>query len=97
MQNPQKMNAESIMPPYPWLLENNLDYSTLESKISVLEGLGVPYEEYLNGQDPVELLKKQEAKIAQGLRDGGINVEDNKEIIALIAYLQRLGTDLYSE
>jgi len=97
MQNPQKMNAESIMPPYPWLLENNLDYSTLESKISVLEGLGVPYEEYLNGQDPVELLKKQEAIIAQGLRDGGINVEDNKEIIALIAYLQRLGTDLYSE
>jgi cytochrome c oxidase cbb3-type subunit I/II len=97
MQNPQKMNAESIMPPYPWLLENDLDYSTLESKISVLEGLGVPYEEYLNGQDPVELLKKQEAKIAQGLRDGGINVEDNKEIIALIAYLQRLGTDLYNE
>jgi len=97
MQNPQKMNAESIMPPYPWLLENDLDYSTLESKISVLEGLGVPYEKYLNSQDPVELLKKQEARIAQGLRDGGINVDDNKEIIALIAYLQRLGTDLYSE
>ncbi len=97
MLNPQKMNAESIMPPYPWIIENDLDYSNLESKISVLQGLGVPYDTYLNGKDPVEAAKAQAAKIGQGLRSGGIDVDDNKEIIALIAYLQRLGTDLYSK
>ena len=42
-------------------------------------------------------MQAQAAQIAQGLRSGGIDVDDNKEIIALIAYLQRLGTDLYSE
>jgi cytochrome c oxidase cbb3-type subunit I/II len=84
------------MPPYPWLADNDLDYSDLESKLSVLEYLGVPYVDYLNGQDPVENLKNQEAQIADGLRSGGIQVENNKEIIAIIAYLQRLGTDLYN-
>ena len=83
------------MPPYPWLAENDLDISNIESKISVLQSLGVPYDEYLKGQDPVEHLKKQAAKIAEGLRAGGIQADDNKEIIAMIAYLQRLGTDLY--
>jgi len=95
MINPQKLNAESIMPPYPWLAENDLDISNLESKISVLKSLGVPYDEYLKGQEPVEHLKKQAAKIAEGLRAGGIQADDNKEIIAMIAYLQRLGIDLY--
>ncbi|RLD72234.1 MAG: cytochrome C oxidase Cbb3 [Bacteroidetes bacterium] len=97
MLDPQKMNAESIMPPYPWLIENDLDYTNIESKISVMQSFGVPYDSYLNGQDPVEAMQAQAAQIAQGLRSGGIDVDDNKEIIALIAYLQRLGTDLYSE
>jgi len=97
MLDPQKMNAESIMPPYPWLIENDLDYTNITSKISVMQSFGVPYDSYLNGEDPVEALQAQAAKIGQGLRSGGIDVDDNKEIIALIAYLQRLGTDLYSE
>jgi cytochrome c oxidase cbb3-type subunit I/II len=57
--------------------------------------LGVPYPEGY-AELAVDDLKAQAAKIAQGLRDGGIQVDDNKEIIALIAYLQRLGTDVYS-
>lgn len=95
MQNPQKLNAESIMPPYPWLIENDLDVSTTASKIEVMMSLGVPYPE---GYEDVAIddLHAQAEKIAQGLRDGGIQVENNKEIIALIAYLQRLGTDVYN-
>lgn len=95
MVDPQKLNAESIMPPYPWLAEDDLDISSLQSKIDVMKSLGVPYDEYLMGVDPVEHLNAQATLIAEGLRQGGIQVEDNKEIIAIIAYLQRLGTDLY--
>lgn len=95
MQNPQKLNAESIMPPYPWLIENDLDVSTTARKIEVMISFGVPYPE---GYADVAIndLNAQAAQIAQGLRDGGIQVDDNKEIIALIAYLQRLGTDVYN-
>lgn len=95
MLNPQKLNAESIMPPYPWLIENDLDVSTTAKKIEVMISLGVPYPEGYS-EKAIDDLNAQAAKIAQGLRDGGIQVENNKEIIALIAYLQRLGTDIYN-
>jgi cytochrome c oxidase cbb3-type subunit I/II len=96
MINPQQLNAESIMPPHPWLAERNLDVSHTASKIDVMTYLGVPYPEGYADQAVADL-NAQAAKIAQGLRDGGIEVENNKEIIALIAYLQRLGTDLYKD
>jgi len=95
MQNPQKLNAESIMPPYPWLIENDLDVSTTARKIEVMMSFGVPYPEGY-ADVAIDDLNAQAAQIAQGLRDGGIQVENNKEIIALIAYLQRLGTDVYN-
>jgi cytochrome c oxidase cbb3-type subunit I/II len=95
MLNPQKLNAESIMPPYPWLIENDLDVSTTPRKIEVMMSFGVPYPEGYS-EKAIDDLNAQAASIAQGLRDGGIQVENNKEIIALIAYLQRLGTDVYN-
>ena len=96
MLDPQKLNAESIMPPYPWLIEKDLDVSTLSSKIRVLTDLGTPYPEgYADGQ-ALKDLQAQAAKIAADLKSAGIDVEPNKQIIALIAYLQRLGVDLYS-
>lgn len=92
--NPQKMVAQSIMPPYPWIINNTLNTSTTAKKIRVMQALGVPYPEGYDAK-AVEDLKKQAAQIAQGLRDGGIDVTDDKEVIALIAYIQRLGTDIH--
>lgn len=97
MINPQTLNPESIMPPYPWLAENKLDVSNLSSKISVMQTLGVPYPDgYADGQALIDL-QVQAKKIGNGLRAGGIDCNDDEELIALIAYLQRLGTDLYAE
>jgi len=95
MINPQKLNAESIMPPYPWLAEKDMDLSDLSSRIRVMQGFGVPYPEgYADGQALADL-KDQAAKVAADLQSAGIEVDSNKEIIALIAYLQHLGVDLY--
>ncbi len=91
--NPQKMVAQSIMPPYPWIISNTLNTSHTAKKIRVMQTLGVPYPEGY-ADKAVEDLKRQAAGIAQGLRDGGIDVADDKEVIALIAYIQRLGTDI---
>ena len=39
-------------------------------------------------------LRLQAEDIANDLKEAGIETASNKEIIALIAYLQRLGTDI---
>ncbi len=94
--DPQKMVAQSIMPPYPWIIKNTLNTGSTAKKIRVMQTLGVPYPEGF-ADKAVEDLKKQAAGIAQGLRDGGIDVADDKEVIALIAYIQRLGTDIHKK
>jgi cytochrome c oxidase cbb3-type subunit I/II len=93
MMNPQGMNAQSIMPPYPWLAEKDVDLSLTPKKIRVMQTLGVPYPEGYDEQS-VEDLMKQATEISDGLKASGINIEPQKEMVALIAYLQRLGKDI---
>jgi cytochrome c oxidase cbb3-type subunit I/II len=93
MENPRSMSPGSLMPPYPWLLENDLNTSTTAAKISALRKIGVPYPEGYEDIANDELVKQADA-IALDLQKNGIPAEPQKEIIALIAYLQRLGTDI---
>ncbi|WPP52086.1 cytochrome-c oxidase, cbb3-type subunit I [Catalinimonas niigatensis] len=97
MLDPESMSPGSIMPPYPWMFEQDLDISDLPSKIRAMQTFGVPYPEgYAEGQ-ALEDLNKQAAQIAANLKESGIEVKAEKEIIALIAYLQRMGTDIKGE
>lgn len=96
MYDPTSMSPGSIMPPYPWLIENDLDYDDIEAKIGALRSIGVPYAEGYEQQARADL-RRQAETIAQGLDDAGIRTVWNKEIIALIAYLQRLGTDIRTD
>ncbi len=95
MLDPTSMAPGSIMPPYPWLHKNDLNTSYTASKIKVLQSLGTPYPEGF-ADKAVEDLKIQAKKIAESLAKDKITQEnlENKEIVALIAYLQRLGTDI---
>jgi cytochrome c oxidase cbb3-type subunit I/II len=96
MEDPTSMSPGSIMPPYAFMLENSIDTSTTAAKIRAMQTLGVPYEE---GYDKLanEDLMKQANTIVDGLKASGIKTQADKEIIALIAYLQRLGTDIKGE
>ncbi|MHB1049836.1 MAG: cytochrome-c oxidase, cbb3-type subunit I [Bacteroidota bacterium] len=93
MDNPRSMSPGSIMPPYPWLLTQDLDTTTTMAKIMAMQTLGVPYPK---GYELTanELLVRQAEEIALDLQNNKVPAEPNKEIIALIAYLQRLGTDI---
>lgn len=93
MQNPSSMSPGSIMPSYAWLYTQRIDIEQTASKISALRKIGVPY---VAGYENVanEELQRQALAISKGLIASGIAVEPDKEIIALIAYLQRLGTDI---
>jgi cytochrome c oxidase cbb3-type subunit I/II len=91
--DPQTMSPGSIMPPYEWLIEQKLDTTTTPSKIAAMRTLGVPYE---NGYEQIAnaALEKQAEAIAQDLKQNNIQVKSDREIIAIVAYLQRLGTDI---
>ena len=93
MLDPQTMSPGSIMPPYEWLITQTLDTSTTRSKINAMRTLGVPYEEGYENKANTDL-DKQAKEIAEDLQKNNIKVKSDKEIIALIAYLQRLGTDI---
>ena len=93
MKDPRSTSPGSLMPGYPWLYDKALDTSHTEGKIITLKRLGVPYAEGFE-REAVSSLQSQAAGIGQRLRDGGFEVQDNWEVVAMIAYLQRLGTDV---
>lgn len=96
MYDPESMSPGSIMPPYPWLIEKDLNTDYLKAKIKTLRNLlNTPYPEGYEDQALADL-EEQAGIIAKRLRADGIEQEglEKKQIVALIAYLQRLGTDI---
>lgn len=93
MLEPTSMSPGSIMPPYPWLYSQDWDKKRLPNKITAMQTLGVPYPKGYENQALADA-EAQAQKIVDGLAKEGLRVDPNKEIIALIAYMQRLGTDI---
>jgi cytochrome c oxidase cbb3-type subunit I/II len=90
---PSSMSEGSIMPSYDFLLRDDLDTTELSAKIHAMITLGVPYPK---GYEKTAMadLDSQSEQIAASLLNDSIRVSPKKEVIALIAYLQRLGTDI---
>jgi cytochrome c oxidase cbb3-type subunit I/II len=93
MRKPTATSPGSIMPGYAWLYDTKLDDTDIEGKIITLRRLGVPYADGYEHQAQTDL-RQQAQRIAEGLTTSGIEANADREIIALIAYLQRLGTDI---
>jgi len=93
MYTPDAVSTGSIMPPYPWLTEQSIDLTKTKSMISALRKVGVPYDEGFEDAANEDLIK-QATGITQALKADGIEVAEETEIVALIAYLQRLGQDI---
>ncbi len=91
--DPTSMSPGSIMPPYPWLIEQKLDISTTPSKIRAMQTLGVPYRVDFDKEANTKLTEQAQT-IAKDLQQNNIKVKSDRKIIAIIAYLQRLGTDI---
>jgi len=93
MLDPTSTSPGSIMPPYPWLMTTDLDKSLTPTKINVMRKLGVPYPAGFE-KEALADMDRQASKIVDNLAKGKIKANKDREIIALIAYLQRLGTDI---
>ena len=94
--DPTSTSPGSVMPRYIWLLDNKLDTSNTPAKIRVMQKLGVPYPK---GYDKIanQDLMKQANQIAANLKKENIESLPDAEVIAVIAYLQRLGRDIQNE
>jgi cytochrome c oxidase cbb3-type subunit I/II len=93
MMDPPTMSPNSIMPPYPWLYDQYIDIESTAAKIRAMRTLGVPYEAGYE-EDAIDDIYQQADRIVSSLSQDGIEVHPETEIIALIAYLQRMGTDI---
>ena len=106
--NPEDLNPGSIMPPYPWLMRKELDFDSIPLRVAAMQQLGVPYPEYegdARGQardDAVaqaaqiakEFVDQNEGQPYVDLRGREYDLAD-KQVIAMVAYIQRVGTDLF--
>jgi cytochrome c oxidase cbb3-type subunit I/II len=95
MDDPRVTSPGSLMPRYSWLLTQKLDTNALPARLAALRKVGVPYPPGFENGQAQKALWTQAGQVVVNLAQGSItNAPADTEIIALIAYLQRLGTDI---
>lgn len=94
LQDPRSTSPNSIMPPYDWLLEHPLELDDLPDKLRAMQRLGVPYTD-AEVAGAVAAAQAQARAIADDVAAaGGPTGLADREVVALVAFLQRLGTDI---
>jgi cbb3-type cytochrome c oxidase subunit II len=94
MQDPRSTSPRSIMPPYAWLLEKKLDFDILPTKLRRLRAVGVPYTDQEIERAVADAQAQARAIAADVEANKGPSGLEDKEIVALVAFLQRLGADI---
>ncbi len=93
MEDPRAIVPQSIMPAYAWLLSDDIDFSVVQQRVDAMAMLGVPYGDTLLNAE--RAAREQSERIASEIEEQkGPQGLAGKQIIALIAYLQRLGVDI---
>jgi len=89
MRDPRSTTPGSVMPSYAWLHDRSIDAANVQASVNTLRKVGVPYAD----TDVAASLAQQGQEIVARLATAGIQTAPDREIVALIAYLQRLGVD----
>lgn len=92
MRDPRSTSPGSIMPPYPWLYEKTWSVEDAQASMRAMQTLGVPYSD-ADIEGAGESMQQQSQEIVASLAKAGAKAQGDEQIVALIAYLQRLGTD----
>ncbi len=93
--DPRAVTPRSIMPSYPGLFTSRIDFGTVESHVNTMMMLGVPYPQFAAAGSAAADARAQARTIAADVAaNGGPQGLEDKEIVALVAYLQRLGIDI---
>ncbi|MFK7736212.1 MAG: cytochrome-c oxidase, cbb3-type subunit I [Pirellulaceae bacterium] len=93
-ENPQLVSEGSVMPSYGHLLEKDLKFNAIAPLVNTAHALGAPYDREL--EEAEAMAREQAEKIAADIvSQGGPPATYEKQAVALIAYLQRMGTDYF--
>jgi len=91
LMDPRSTSPGSNMPSYAFLKDGRVDTAATPGKLVAMQRLGVPYEEK-DVEGAVTTLASQGQLIADDLRaSGGVEIDPQSDLVALIGYLQRLG------
>ena len=90
MMNPRDTSPGSNMPAYAWMAEREIDASSVQPRLNVLKMVGVPYTD-ADVQASSTILAFQQNAIVADLQKNGVTANPNSQLVAVIAYLQRLG------
>ena len=90
---PKEINPQTIMPAYPWFAKNTVDLTMIPVKIRAMQTLGVPYAKDYD-KKAVADYQEQAQQIVAELKASGVDITTDKEMVAMIAYLHKLGRDI---
>ncbi|MEI6276538.1 MAG: cytochrome-c oxidase, cbb3-type subunit I [Prolixibacteraceae bacterium] len=90
---PNTVVPRSIMPAYPFLLDKEVDLTIIPRKIRAMQMLGVPYAEGFD-KKAIESYLADAQKIVDELKQAGVDTKPTKQVIAVIAYMHKLGRDI---
>jgi cytochrome c oxidase cbb3-type subunit I/II len=92
MRDPRSTSPGSVMPTYAWLHSQTYDVADIQASLRALKRVGVPYSDgQISGAGAS--MHEEAQGIVDRLKQAGVTTEPDREIVALIAYLQRLGKD----
>ena len=91
MLDPREMSPGSNMPTYAHLAQETIDFSQTPDKLRVMRTVGVPYSPEQIAEAPEQANQDGQAIAAELAQEGNVEVAANSRMVALIAYLQRLG------
>ena len=101
LRDPQTVNKQSVMPAYIHLFDTSIDFNKVTDRVVAAHKLGAEYTEEELSNAPEIARKQAEVVAADVVSQGGPVMRGELmtydcQAVALIAYLQRLGTDLYA-
>ena len=93
LENPRALIPQSIMPMYSHLSRDPLDFAAIQKRVDAMAMLGVPYGDAV--RNAPAMARAQAREVAQRIEEqGGPDDLETREMVALVAYLQRLGRDV---
>jgi cytochrome c oxidase cbb3-type subunit I/II len=93
-QDPRATSKKSVMPSYAHLLRDDVDWGVIQKRVDAMAMLGVPYDSFALSDAQGLARRQADALAALLVQQGGPQGMAEKDVIALIAYLQRLGKDI---
>ena len=92
-ENPRAVTAKSIMPAYAHFSTKALDFDGIQRRVDAMAMVGVPYGDAVNMAP--DMARAQAKQLATAIvEQGGPPGLEDKQMVAIVAYMQRLGRDI---